>query len=72
MLRFSPQEPTRHASIRKIHYLSPGLTKAGACLVGPRFFTLAAEEKNQQVNRTALMSVVQKPNDPLRNGLSGS
>ncbi len=32
---------------------------------------LAAEEKNQQVNRTALMSVVQKPNDPLRNGLSG-
>jgi hypothetical protein len=32
---------------------------------------LAAEEKNQQANRTALMSVVKTPGDPLRNGLSG-
>ncbi len=32
---------------------------------------LAAEEKNQQANKTALMSVVKQPGDPLRNGLSG-
>jgi len=32
---------------------------------------LAAEEKNQTVNKTSLMSVVQKPGDPLRNALSG-
>jgi hypothetical protein len=32
---------------------------------------LAAEEKNQKLNKTSLMSVVQKPGDPLRNGLSG-
>ncbi len=32
---------------------------------------LAAEAKNQQLNKTSLTSVIQKPGDPLRNGLSG-
>jgi len=32
---------------------------------------LAAEEKRQQADRTSLLHVVQKPGDPLRNGLSG-